>query len=430
MDSTEMLDANQPIVLGDMRVEFEIDGQRVSARARVVEQLSPARRVVFEVSDVPREPQWSRESVPGDPSKEIVSGSPFAEGPSRLTLENGTEVGVVPSSWLFTQTEATLYLSESPGVVLQWNGPITQVQFGVLNVSHRVLHSRIVLRAFPWSLAVEPVSNLRALEKTLSASSGYAITHWGIVEREDGQSFSEKDAVLLLDCVEKFLSFVCGSSCAVTQVVGKVANGGEGWKRWGSRHAAAWKRHRSWADETIGGALSGIFESFWQDYSASKSDLDRVLGWYVYSNEADAADVSIILNQAVLEFLISLTAGPRNAKTGVWMANGLKNKGIDPAIPSYCVELTAFASQHKLTHGPHALVAIRNSMVHSNATVQPSSIDVYHEAKQLGLWYTELLLFRRFNYSGEYASRLVPVQRSGATELVPWARGATKLKPR
>ena len=171
-----------------------------------------------------------------------------------------------------------------------------------MNVSHRVLHSRIVLRAFPWSLAVEPVSNLRALEKTLSASSGYAITHWGIVEREDGQSFSEKDAVLLLDCVEKFLSFVCGSSCAVTQVVGKVANGGEGWKRWGSRHAAAWKRHRSWADETIGGALSGIFESFWQDYSANKSDLDRVLGWYVYSNEADAADVSIILNQAVLEF--------------------------------------------------------------------------------------------------------------------------------
>ena len=110
MDSTEMLDANQPIVLGDMRVEFEIDGQRVSARARVVEQLFPAPRVVFEVSDVPREPQWSRESVPGDPSKEIVSGSPFAEGPSRLTLENGTEVGVVPSSWLFTQTEATLYL--------------------------------------------------------------------------------------------------------------------------------------------------------------------------------------------------------------------------------------------------------------------------------------------------------------------------------
>ena len=54
MDSTEMLDANQPIVLGDMRVEFEIDGQRVSARARVVEQLFPARRVVFEVSDVPR----------------------------------------------------------------------------------------------------------------------------------------------------------------------------------------------------------------------------------------------------------------------------------------------------------------------------------------------------------------------------------------
>ena len=359
---------------------------------------------------------------------EGLSGSPISEGPTRLTLENGSEVGVVPSSWLFTQTEATLHLSESPSVVLQWNGPITQVHFGVLNVSHRVLHSRIVLRASPWSLTLEPVSNLLALEKTLGASSGYAVTHRGIVEREDGHDFSEEEAVLLLDCVEKFLSFVCGSSCAVTQVVGKDANGNEGWIRWGSRYAAPWQRHRSWADGTIGGAFSSIFESFWQDYSTSKSDLDRVLGWYVYSNEAGAADVSIILNQAVLESLVYLTAGPPNAKTGVWMANGLKSKGIDPAIPADCVKLAAFGSQHKLIHGPHVLVAIRNSMVHSNATVQPKSIDDYYEAKQLGLWYTELLLLKRFNYSGEYASRLVAVQTPGATELVPWARNATTYR--
>ena len=65
-----MLETNQPIVLGDMRVEFEIDGRRVSAQARVVEQLFLTPRVVFEVSDVPREPQWSRETLQGLPPKQ------------------------------------------------------------------------------------------------------------------------------------------------------------------------------------------------------------------------------------------------------------------------------------------------------------------------------------------------------------------------
>jgi len=175
----------------------------------------------------------------------------------------------------------------------------------------------------------------------------------------------------------------------------------------------------------MGVAISDFFGSFWQDYSTSKSDLDRVLGWFVYSNEASAADVSIILNQAVLELLTHMLVGPRSGQTGEWLANNLRREGIDPVIPSSCRELTGLASQHNLKHGPHVLVEIRNSMVHPNAILQPISIDAFHEAKELGLWYTELLLLRRVNYSGQYSPRLVPVQRSGATVAVPWARGAT-----
>ena len=39
-------------------------------------------------------------------------------------------------------------------------------------------------------------------------------------------------------------------------------------------------------------------------------------------------------------------------------------------IPSSCRELTGLAKQHSLKHGPHALVEIRNSMVHPNAIVR------------------------------------------------------------
>ena len=203
-----MSDANQPIVLNDIRVEFKIDGRRISAKARVVEQLFPRPRVIIEVYDVPREPQWSRESLPGDPSREIISGSPISEGPSKLTLEDGTEIEVVPLPWFFTQTDNTFYLAKSPSVFLHTNGLITQVKFGILNFSQSVLDWPIVLSASPWLLTIEPVSNLSVMERTLSASSGYVITHRGNIEREDGQVFSEEDVECLLDCVEKFLSFI------------------------------------------------------------------------------------------------------------------------------------------------------------------------------------------------------------------------------
>ena len=94
----------------------------------------------------------------------------------------------------------------------------------------------------------------------------------------------------------------------------------------------------------------------------------------VYGNEAQAAGVSIILNQAVLELLTYSTAGTRLVTTGEWIASNLRGEGIDPIIPPYCVELSALAKQHNLIHSPHVLVEIRNSLVHVNAIVRPASV--------------------------------------------------------
>ena len=98
------------------------------------------------------------------------------------------------------------------------------------------------------------------------------------------------------------------------------------------------------------------------------------------------------------------------------------NRQIDTVIPAPCEELNALAEKFKLEHGPHALVEIRNSIVHPDRKIQLHSIDEYHEAKQLGTWYVELILLNMFGYTGEYACRLSEVQMAGDTELVPWAR--------
>ena len=62
-------------------------------------------------------------------------------------------------------------------------------------------------------------------------------------------------------------------------------------------------------------------------------------------------------------------------------------------------------------------------MIHAESLSGDIPIDAYYEARNLGLWYLELLLLKKFHYTGEYASRLIPVQRAGDTKLVPWAQG-------
>ena len=413
---------NQPILLAEMQVEFAIDGRLVSAPGRVIQRLWPDPCVIIEVSDVPRAPQPIAERSSESTSKEFLTFPLTSEGPLEMQLEIGSSVKVVPTSWLPHQQDAELRLQQNPSVVLNSGKPIVGLQFEVLNITGNLFHWPLALQAPPWLVRIDPVPRLGELEKALRSDRGFAVTHSGTIQRSDGKGFSGDDAQYFLGALGHFLSFVCGTRCGTTNVVGFDRKGHEAWKQWGSHHVSPWQRHRSWADITIRDALSKTFEHFWLKYRKSPTHLDRVLGWYVYSNEVGALDLSIVLNQTVLEILTTLMPSGKG-KPGERIANMVQKQGIDSQIPAHCSELIAIAKHYNFTHGPHTLVEIRNSIVHSNANLGQPSIDAYHEAKQLGLWYIELLLLKMFKYTGEYASRLTDVQRAGATEPVPWASG-------
>ena len=182
-------------------MDFVIDGREVSAQAKVVEQLFPSPRVVFEVSGVPRKPQGSVETHPGPPPISIFSSPITSDGPARLRMENGVEVEVVSTPWLFNQQEDTIYLTHSPSVVFRSGNPIARLQFKILNFSNSVLHRPIAMEIAPWLLRIEPVPNLLGLEKTLRSNSGYAVTHTGTVERQDDQGFSQEEAESVLNAL-------------------------------------------------------------------------------------------------------------------------------------------------------------------------------------------------------------------------------------
>ena len=423
MEYTTRTKPNELILLAEEQVQFIIDERHISVPGRVFQRLWPSPWVIVEVSGVTRDP---KPSPPGSPTENFLSFPHSSEGPHSVQFENGGCVEVVPSSWLYGQQDAELHLKYSPSVAFSSGEPIVSLEFSILNITGDLFHWPLTLHAPPWLTTIEPVPGIRDIETALRADGGYAVTHKGWVQQSDGKGFSEDDAQLFLRGLGHFLSFACGSRCAIANVVGFNTRGDEAWKRWGSHSVSSWKSRRTWADITIREALPKIFGEFWLNYSSTSKHLDRVLGWYVSSNEAEALDLSVVLNQIVLELLISLMPSARDetGAIGIRIASMLQEQGIDPQIPLPCSALRALANEHGFVHGPHTLVEIRNSIVHSNSNLELVSNNTYREAQNLGLWYIELLLLRMFKYSGEFASRLADVQRAGATELVPWAKEA------
>ncbi len=419
-----MYEANRPVPLGEMEIEFVIDGRSVRARARAVEYLLPHPILALEVSDVPREP-WSVEPAAERPNVKILSAPVMSEGPSGITLENGIQLDVLPFSWAATQRDATLYLAQSPSVVLQTGSRLESLQFNILNFSRDLPFGTVALNADPWAITIYSVPSLNKLKETLRADGGYAVTHNGVIKLRGDDTFSVEEVMDLLYGLDDFLSFVCGSYCSLTNVVGIESEDNEAWKRWGSHHVSSWGHHRSWFDITVGGALLEIFPVFWQEYKKNTKTLSRVLKLYAHSNETFSIDVSCILSQTALEMLSYLTVGSQTnqEKPGQWIERALNQAGIPFVISPQCKDLEGFRQQNRLTHGPHALVEIRNSIIHRNAGHGDIPFDVYREGSQLGLWYIELMLLQRFGYTGKYANRLEPVGFAGRTEPVPWVSG-------
>ena len=72
------------------------------------------------------------------------------------------------------------------------------------------------------------------------------------------------------------------------------------------------------------------------------------------------------------------------------------------------------------TDGPKALADARNNLVHVHAD-EALSLEALLEARNLGQWYAELLLLRKFGYRGRYANRLTyAYERRWQPEVVPW----------
>ena len=298
------------------------------------------------------------------------------------------------------------------------------------NTTSGLLYQRFQLEANPWFINIIGVDSVMGVHYQMTRRGGSAITHVGNVTRVDGRDFSLNDLTNLLDALHLFLSFTRGSYCGLTLLSGQDSSRNRVWEQWGTYKVEPWRRELlSWVDGLSSHTMTLVFEGLWKllNNASQRDTITQVIHWYLRSNESIEPEVGIVLNQAALERLASSTVGPRGKrKEGAWIAQALKQGGINPSLPIHCQELGRIQQPHNWSHGPHAIVDIRNDLVHSDSKYGPFTETALLEAKNLGLHYIELMLLRLSGYTGRYMNRLKSRTLYGSpVENVPWAPSGT-----
>ena len=376
--------------------------------AQVMLHLSPTPRICIEIDSV-----------------QLPSDFDESAGAFDISLDSDATFSIHPDLVRFERTKDKLLCKGSFTVAngsvtpMQPVGELTEVQFSLLNFPaflgeeyqppktieefRRGYQRRdfVKLEASPWVIEVKSFKNTCEILKRLRADSGYGLTHEGSIRRSDWKSFSVNQVTSLVELLRLFLSFARGANCGLTLVVGMNDKGQRVWETWSASRPSPWSRERSWFDHKHGMTLAELFPGFyrrlWEE--SEHHPLKMALQWYLLSNETRSLEGGIVLAQAAMERLSHEFKG--NRKEGAWIADALKEAGIPREIPSELKSLKELANSMTFRHGPHTLVNMRNDLVHSEMKLETPSGDIYFQARELGLWYVELMLLKRFGYAGQ-----------------------------
>ena len=416
MRITELI--NRPTVIKQCSIKFLLDTQSVSACAKVFLRLSPKPRVVVEY-DLPSDEVAASNEIR---SKRTVD----------VQLEQGPEVNMLVGDYLQIgggKISGILIPVEQPVTVINDGVEINRCKFTLINFpsiwGQQDIHytkkvgdktgsfvtQHLKLYADPWLVEITGVDSVMGIHHRLTLEGGSAITHFGNITRCDGNDFRSDELKQFLEALHLFLSFARGSYCGLALLSGNDRNRKRVWQQWGTYKAEPWHGELpTWVCGLQSESLSSVFKGFWSRFTDVdwNQTISRTTNWHLRSNESGESEVSIILTQAALEHLTFRVVGKKSVgiKEGDWIASALNKMGIDTNMPPQCKELSRLQSHLKWYHGPHALVDLRNNLIHADNRLGSVPSEAHSEAWNLGQWYVELMLLKLCGYTGQYRNRL------------------------
>ena len=410
-----MHELNQPVTTENTHI-VEIDGQSTDVPVTVTFRLAPYPTVVLEADELPGQ---------------VLSKERF-----KVALANGARLETMLRSFNPGTHKGSLIPARQPVTVIDNGVPLREVDFCVLNLpvvygnqmkrstdegtSTAVPHIRI--EASGWCVEMSGVQDIRNVVTILKRERGYGVTYKGRITRSATAGFTVEAVKPLLTALRTFLSFARGAWCSLALVRGKDQSGRQSWVRWGTHHVARWTNQRSWFGHHGGDdILSDLFPKFWRLFESDdewQETIRRTIDWYLLSNES-ATHVGVILTQAALERLSHQILGrgkEGKEPAGAFIRKALEELHLELDIPSSCGGLKDLQQTCDWDDSLHALVAMRNDLVHPTAKLGDVSHYAHYEAWNLGQWYIEIVLLKELGYQGKYMNRLA----SPYNDLVPF----------
>jgi hypothetical protein len=290
----------------------------------------------------------------------------------------------------------------------------------------------IPLKSVGWDVFIHLLPDVRESIKGLKGSGGYAITHVGRCRRTDGMLFSGNDAADILQALHYLLSFGRGFWVAPILPVGLDESGEPIWRQWGVPQTDSWVSAPSWFSPLHSGMLREVFPGFMGRWRSPlwQEAIRHAIYWYLASNSGVGIDTGLVLTQIALESLSwvllvrDLRRLSRNGFEKLPAAEAIRTLlnelGIPVDIPAPLKDLQREGKARTWQDGPHAVTAVRNSIVHADRGSSVGFGNALFEAWTLSQWQLELALLALFGHKGKYHNRLVRGLVSDA-EDVPWA---------
>lgn len=301
---------------------------------------------------------------------------------------------------------------------------------------------RAVLQAAPWRITLDAVREWTTddAHRRLRASGGYAITHMGRLDREDGEPFDGQDADAHLEAFGWLLSFCRGAWTFPLLLVGKDADTHEHRELWRCPKIDAATRNQSWFNRlstegfgVLPGLVAKLGDAIWGE------PVRNALHWYIVANKPGPVSIegAIVLQQAAFELLAwTLLVEDRKVLSDdgiqkLWASDRIRRMlsacDIPLEIPTRLDDLLKVAKAENWQDGPRATTEIRNAIVHSSpkkrARILAHGPDARTDTWILGQWYLELVLLKLIGFTGRYSNRLSRgVCRGEEVEPVPWAK--------
>lgn len=426
---------NQPINLyeGQMRVGSPESDQTFPANGNIQLSWLPYSRLRFEV---------------------LVHSILFEPEEVFLQLNDGTKINgsVLNVNTKLETKESKLsgYIKRDPILQPEENQiQVHQAKFIVPNFkslyarpvryldSEQISKGRLILRGGGWVITLDPVDQLKEIEKTLEQSSGFAVTHVGQLEKDNSSLFNSTDALEILEALTWYLWFAKGACTSPCLPTGFNDAGNEVWTIWKHEIIKPFSNPPSWLDSNNYNQFEEPFPGFidlWFDESWTEV-IKLAIHWYVEANSGEVTvESSIVLTQSALELLASavlvenyklysrnsyekLSAKKRICSLFDWA-------GIPTQLPPQLSELEKYAREKDWKDTTTAMTEIRNKITHptkkNRAKLSGYPNKVKLEVHQLGLWNLELCLLRLFNYQNGYANRLREGRFVGQLDEVPW----------